>query len=44
MVAAIMNGREKEKEMRNWLADLNVDYEKASFVHYFRIDFQYLDF
>jgi hypothetical protein len=31
MVAAILNGREKdkEKELKNWLADLNVDYEKV---------------
>ncbi|CAK5019544.1 unnamed protein product [Meloidogyne enterolobii] len=31
MIAAILNGRDKdkEKELRNWLADLNVDYEKV---------------
>uniref|UniRef100_A0A1I8BYY7 Cyclin-C n=1 Tax=Meloidogyne hapla TaxID=6305 RepID=A0A1I8BYY7_MELHA len=30
MIAAILNGRDKdkEKELKNWLADLNVDYEK----------------
>ena len=44
MVAAIMNGREKEKEMKNWLADLNVDYEKArplfdNTLIYFSLDF-----